>query len=139
MGKSSEFSYGWVVVGVGALMACGAFGSMLSRAVFLQPISQAMGWSLSGVSAAVTIDFLAMGLAAFFWGALSDRFGTRIVVLSGSLLLGAGLIGASQATSLWQLQLTFGVLIGVAAGSFYAPLVAAAAAGIEHHRSPAVP
>ena len=98
MGKSSEFSYGWVVVGVGALMTCVAFGSMLSLAVFLQQISQAMGWSRSGVSAAATIDFLAMGLAAFFWGSLSDRFGTRIVVLSGTLLLGAGLIGASQAT-----------------------------------------
>ncbi len=138
MSKSSGFSYGWVVVGVGALMTCVAFGSMLSLAVFLQPISQDMGWSRSGVSAAATIDFLAMGLAAFFWGALSDRFGTRIVVFSGTLLLGAGLIGASQATSLWQFQLTFGVLIGVAAGSFYAPMVAAASAWIEHHRSLAV-
>ena len=138
MGKPSGSSYGWVVVAVGALMTCIAFGSMLSLAVFLQPISQDMGWSRSGVSAAATIDFLAMGLAAFFWGALSDRFGTRIVVLSGSLLLGAGLIGASQATSLWQFQLTFGVLIGIAAGSFYAPMVAAASAWIEHRRSLAV-
>ena len=138
MRESSGFSYGWVVVAVGALMTCVAFGSMLSLAVFLQPISEAMGWSRSGVSAAITIDFLAMGLAAFFWGALSDRYGTRIVVLSGSLLLGAGLIGASQATSLWQFQLTFGVLIGVAAGSFYAPMVAAASAWIEHQRSLAV-
>ena len=111
---------------------------MLSLAVFLQPISQDMGWSRSGVSAAATIDFLAMGLAAFFWGSLSDRYGTRIVVLSGTVLLGAGLIGASQATSLWQFQFFFGVLIGVAAGSFYAPMVAAASAWIEHQRSLAV-
>jgi MFS family permease len=138
MGKASGSSYGWVVVAVGALMTCVAFGSMLSLAVFLQPISQDMGWSRSGVSAAATIDFLAMGLAAFFWGSLSDRYGTRIVVLSGTLLLGAGLIGASQATSLWQFQLTFGVLIGIAAGSFYAPMVAAASAWIEHRRSLAV-
>ena len=91
---------------------------MLSLAVFLQPISEAMGWSRSGVSAAATIDFLCMGFAAFFWGALSDRFGTRIVVLAGSVLLGIGLVAASQATSLWQFQLLFGVLIGIAAGSF---------------------
>ena len=31
-------------------------------------------------------------------------------------LLGLGLVTASQATSLWQFQLFFGVLIGVAAG-----------------------
>ena len=138
MSKSSGFSYGWVVVGAGAMMTCVGFGAMLSLAVFLQPISEAMGWSRSGVSAAATIDFLCMGLAAFFWGALSDRFGTRIVVLSGAVLLGIGLIAASQATSLWQFQLTFGVLIGIAAGSFYAPMMAAASAWIEDHRSLAV-
>ena len=59
MSKSSGFSYGWVVVGAGAMMTCVGFGSMLSLAVFLQPISEAMGWSRSGVSAAATIDFLA--------------------------------------------------------------------------------
>ncbi|MET0676806.1 MAG: MFS transporter [Bradyrhizobium sp.] len=136
--RSSGSSYGWVVVAVGALMTCVGFGSMLSLAVFLQPISESMGWSRSGVSAAATIDFLAMGLAAFFWGALSDRFGTRIVVLCGAVLLGAGLIAASQATTLWQFQLAFGGLIGVAAGSFYAPMVAAASAWIDRQRSLAV-
>jgi len=138
MSQSSGFSYGWVVVGAGAMMTCVGFGAMLSLAVFLQPISEAMGWSRSGVSAAATIDFLCMGFAAFFWGALSDRFGTRIVVLIGSVLLGTGLVVASQATSLWQFQLSFGVLIGIAAGSFYAPMVAVASAWIEQHRSLAV-
>jgi MFS family permease len=138
MGKSSGFSYGWIVVGAGALMTCVGFGSMLSLAVFLQPISQDMGWTRSGVSAAATIDFLCMGLSAFFWGALSDRFGARIVVLAGALLLGIGLIAASQAATLWQFQLAFGVVIGIAAGSFYAPMMAVASAWIEHHRSLAV-
>src|SRR5690349_24668077 len=95
--KASSFDYGWVVVAAGALMTCVGFGTMLSLAVFLQPISKAMGWSTAGVSAAATLDFLFMGLAAFFWGALSDRFRTRIVVLVGSILLGLGLVGASQA------------------------------------------
>jgi MFS family permease len=133
-----KFSYGWVVVGAGALMTCVGMGAMLSLAVFLQPISETMGWSRGGVSAAVTLDFICMGIATFFWGALSDRFGTRIVVLSGSMLLGTGLVAASQATSLWQFQLLFGVLVGVAAGSFYAPMMAAASAWIDQHRSLAV-
>ncbi len=117
MNKPSGFEYGWIVVGAGALMTCVGMGAMLSLAVFLQPISEAMGWSRGGVSAAATLDFLCMGLAAFFWGALSDRFGTRIVVLCGSVLLGTGLVAASQATNLLQFQLLFGILIGVAAGS----------------------
>ncbi|CAN7618736.1 MFS transporter [Bradyrhizobium sp. LjRoot220] len=136
--SQSGFSYGWIVVGAGALMTCVGFGTMLSLAVFLQPIAADTGWSVSGVSAAATIDFLAMGFAAFFWGTLSDRFGTRIVVLAGAVLLGIGLVGASQAVSLWQFQFFFGVLIGIAAGSFYAPMVAVASAWIEHRRSLAV-
>src|SRR3979409_163648 len=101
----SGFSYGWVVVGAGALMTCVGFGTMLSLAVFLQPISADMGWSRSGVSGRATSDFLAMGFAAFFWGALSDRFGTRIVVLAGSVLLGIGLGTVSQGTALWQVYM----------------------------------
>lgn len=138
MNKASSFNYGWVVVGAGALMTCVGFGTMLSLAVFLQPISEAMGWSRAGISAAATLDFLFMGFAAFAWGALSDRFGTRIVVLSGSLLLGLGLVTASQAQTLWQFQLLFGALIGIAAGSFYAPMMAVASAWISRHRSLAV-
>src|SRR5882757_8535690 len=98
MSRSSSFGYGWVVVAAGTLMTCVGMGAILSLAVFLQPISDSMGWSRGGVSAAATLDFLCMGLSALFWGALSDRFGTRIVVLAGSLLLGLGLVTASQAT-----------------------------------------
>jgi MFS family permease len=130
--------YGWVIVAVGALMTCIGIGSMFSLAVFLQPISAATGWTRAGVSSAMTLDFLTMGVAAFGWGALSDRFGTRIVVLSGALLLGLGLVLASRATRLVEFQLVYGVLVGLAAGSFYAPMIAAAASWFEEHRSLAV-
>ena len=43
--KPSSFDYGWVIVGAGAMMTCVGFGTMLSLAVFLAPISEAMGWS----------------------------------------------------------------------------------------------
>jgi MFS family permease len=133
-----KISYGWVIVGVGALMTCVAMGAMMSLAVYLAPISETTGWSRGGVSATATLNFLCMGVAGFLWGTLSDRYGTRIVVLCGAVLLGIGLVAASQATSLWQFQLVYGVLVGVAAGSFYAPMIAAASAWIDQHRSLAV-
>lgn len=133
-----KLSYGWVVVGAGMLMTCIGIGAMLSLAVFLQPIAADTGWSRSGISTAATLDFLCMGAAAFLWGMMSDRFGTRIVVLLGSALLGVGLVAASRATTLLEFQLLFGVLVGVAAGSFYAPMMAAAAEWLEHRRNLAV-
>lgn len=133
-----RLSYGWVVVGAGMLMTCIGIGAMFSLAVFLQPIASDTGWSRSGISTAATLDFLSMGAAAFLWGAMSDRFGTRIVVLLGGALLGLGLVAASQATSLIEFQLLFGVVIGVAAGSFYAPMVSVATEWLEHRRNLAV-
>ena len=138
MTRANGHAYGWVVVGAGALMTCVAMGSMFSLAVFLQPMSVDTGWSRTGISTAMTIDFLAMGFAAFAWGTLSDRYGARIVVLLGGLLLGLGLALASRATSLIEFQLLFGIIIGVAAGAFYAPMMAVASGWFEHNRSLAV-
>ncbi|HEX2335834.1 MAG TPA: MFS transporter, partial [Hyphomicrobiaceae bacterium] len=105
-----QLSYGWIVVAAGMLMTCIGMGAMLSLGVFLQPMAADMAWSRSGISTAATLDFLCMGAAAFLWGMLSDRYGTRIVVLLGSALLGLGLITASRAQSLLEFQLLFGVL-----------------------------
>src|SRR4029077_19018550 len=74
----------------------------------------------------------------FLWGTLSDRYGTRAVVLAGGALLGLGLVAASQAPTGGQFQILFGMIIGVAAGSFYAPLTATATRWFTRHRSLAV-
>ena len=130
--------YGWVIVACGIVMTCIGIGSMLSLGVFLQPMSEAMGWSRTGISLAALLNFLCMGVGSFLWGALSDRFGTRAVVLAGGILLGGGLVGASQAATLGQFQLLFGVVVGVAAGSFYAPMTATTTRWFVEHRSLAV-
>ena len=130
--------YGWVMVGLGAFMTCIAIGAMFSLAVFLQPITEATGWSHTEVSGAMTIGFLAMGAAGFGWGALSDRIGPRWVVLAGAVLLGLGLFLASRAQTPLEFQLAFGLLIGIAVGSFFSPMIAAVMGWISGHRGLAV-
>jgi hypothetical protein len=56
-----KLSYGWVIIGAGALMTCVAIGAMFSLAVFLAPMSVETGWSRAGISSAMTLDFLTMG------------------------------------------------------------------------------
>jgi MFS family permease len=131
-------SYGWVIVAAGALMTCVAMGTMFSLAVFLDPLSTATGWSRAGISSAMTLNFLTMGIGGFAWGAASDRFGTRVVVISGALLLGLGLTLASRATSLVAFQLIYGILVGLSASAFFAPMIAATTGWFEQNRSLAV-
>jgi len=131
-------SYRWVIVAAGALMTCVGIGAMFSLAVYLQPMSEDTGWSRTGISSAMTLDFLVMGAAGFAWGAISDRIGPRPVVLAGSVLLGLGLVLASRASSLEQFQLTYGLMVGLAAGAFFAPMIAAATGWFVDNRSLAV-
>ncbi len=131
-------SYRWVIVGLGALMGCVAIGAMFSLAVFLEPIAEETGWSRAGISSAMTLNFLVMGVAGFLWGAASDRFGPRIVVLVGAVLLGLALVLASRMTSLLAFQATFGVLVGLSASAFFAPMIAAVSGWFDTNRSLAI-
>lgn len=128
----------WPLVAAGALMTCVAIGVVFSLAVFLDPMGADTGWPRAGISAAMTLAFLSMGFAGFGWGALSDRIGPRRVVLAGIVLLGLASILASRAQSLIVFQATFGVLIGLAAGAFFAPIIAATTVSFDKRRGLAV-
>ncbi|WP_181161280.1 MFS transporter [Labrys okinawensis] len=131
-------SYRWVIVAAGGLLGCVAIGAMFSLPVFLKPMSAATGWSVTGISTAMTFGFLAMALASMVWGNLSDRFGPRPVVLAGAILLSASLALASQVGSLVEFQLVFGVLVGVAVAAMFAPMMACVTGWFDTQRSLAV-
>jgi MFS family permease len=130
--------YGWVIVAAGALITCVAAGSMFALPVYLQPIADETGWSRAGISGAMTLGFLVMGVAGFVWGTISDRIGARPVLLIATVLLGLGLLLSSRATSLMMFQLSYGGLIGAAGGAFFAPLMATTIGWFDRHRSLAV-
>ncbi|TWI01841.1 sugar phosphate permease [Luteimonas cucumeris] len=136
--SSPALDRNWSLVAAGALMGCVAVGTVFALAVLLTPMSTATGWSRAGLSSAMTLAFISMGFAGFGWGMLSDRYGPRIVVLAGSLLLGLACVLASRANSLLQFQLAYGVLLGVATASFFAPVIAATAASFERRRNLAI-
>ncbi|ANH04751.1 MFS transporter [Shinella sp. HZN7] len=130
--------YRWVIVAAGGLLGCIAIGAMFSLPVFLLPIARETGWSVTGISTAMTVGFLAMAFASMVWGGLSDRWGPRPVVLSGSVLLAASLLAASLAPSLLAFQFVFGLVAGVAVAAVFAPMMACVTGWFDTHRSLAV-
>jgi MFS family permease len=130
--------YRWVIVAAGGLLGCVAIGAMFSLPVFLRPMSQETGWSVTGISMTMTIGFLAMAAASMLWGNLSDRFGPRPVVLTGSAVMAASLALASRSESLIAFQLQFGLLIGAAAAAVLAPMIACVTGWFDTQRGLAV-
>ena len=130
--------YGWIVVAASALIVCIGMGALFSHGVFLKPMADSMGWSRGAISSVALLNWIAMGLGSFIWGALSDRIGTRGVAVAGGLLLGLGLVLSSQVQALWQLYVTFGFLVGFAVGAFYAPLTSTATKWFTARRGLAV-
>jgi MFS family permease len=136
MGRT--FNYGWVIVAAGAVITCVAMGAMFALPVYLQPIAEETGWTRAGISGAMTIGFIVMGVAGFAWGTLSDRIGARPVVLMAAVLLGGGLILASTATELWVFQFAYGGLVGASGGAFFAPIISTTLGWFDKNRSLAV-
>ncbi|KUY59818.1 MFS transporter [Burkholderia sp. RF2-non_BP3] len=130
--------YRWVIVAAGGLMGCIAIGAMFSLPVFLRAIAHDTGWSMTGISAVMTIGFIAMAFASIGWGSLSDRIGTRAVVVTGAILLSASLALASRAPSLLAFQLIFGLAVGSATAAVFAPMMACVTGWFDTHRSLAV-
>jgi MFS family permease len=109
------------------VLACGAAIVTLSMGIrhgfglWLQPITQAQGWTRETFSFALAIQNLSWGVFGVFAGMAADRFGASRVLVGGSLLYGAGLAGMALATSPLVFTLTAGVLLGAAqAGTTYA-------------------
>src|SRR5689334_24831548 len=134
----NNLGYRWVIVAAGGLLGCVAIGGMFSLPVLLQPIARDTGWSVAGISSAMTIGFLAMAFTSMAWGTLSDRFGPLPVVLTGSVVLPSSLLLASQVTSLIAFQIIFGVLVGGSCAAIFAPMMATVTGWFDTHRSLAV-
>ena len=109
------------------VLACGATIVTLSMGIrhgfglWLQPITQAQGWTREAFALALAIQNLAWGIAGVFAGMAADRFGAFKVIASCAILYAVGLIGMAHANTPVLFALSTGVLIGIAqAGTTYA-------------------
>jgi MFS family permease len=109
------------------VLLCGAIIVTLSMGIrhgfglWLQPITQAQGWTREHFAFAMAVQNLSWGVFGIFAGMAADRFGASRVLALGALAYAAGLYGMAHATSPVLFALTAGVLIGLAqSGTTYA-------------------
>ena len=108
--------YGWVMVALTFLTSlCSSFAVSLPG-LLIVPITTEFGWNRADVSGAAAVMFVLFACVAPFSGALLLRYGvTRMVAISAGLAV-TGLVATTQVYASWQLSVTIGVFVGIAAG-----------------------
>jgi sugar phosphate permease len=108
--------YGWAVVAVTFVLLLSTAAAMGMPGVLMRPLIAEFGWSTSAVSGPLSLRLALFGLMAPFAAALMQRYGVRnTVVVAVSLIVG-GIVLATQMTALWQLWLTWGLMVGLGTG-----------------------
>jgi MFS family permease len=78
--------------------------------VFFVAMLDAFGWSRAATAGAISLAIIFEGLCLPWVGGLIDRFGGRKTLISGGLVLCAGLGFASTISSLWQFYFWIGIV-----------------------------
>lgn len=112
-----KFFYGWWIVAVSLIVLFITLGlSAYSFGVFFAPLTTEFGWSRATLSAAMSIFLLAWGLACPLVGRLTDRYGSRRLMIAGTIALGASFCLLSLISALWHLYLLY-AFVGVASAT----------------------
>ncbi len=90
---------------------------MSTFSLFLPPIEKEFGLSRALATLPYVVAMLGWAAGAITFGKLADDRGARPVILIGILLMATGFAGMGLSRNLWQLSLTYGVLVGLAMGA----------------------
>ncbi len=121
---NAEGPYRWVVVGVSATVNSLAWSVRSTFAVFYVALLGEFGWKRGEAAIGYSLSWLLLLVFSPVAGWLYDRWGARLLVPAGGLLLGAALVLTGRVTALWQYYLVFGVLGGAGIACIQMPAAA---------------
>ena len=115
--------YCWVIASACLVIGLAGYGTFFSFTIFYPFLVEEFGWSRAGVSGAMSLGLIVYGVAALPMGWCVDRFGPRVTVTVGGLLLGIGTALGAFISEAWHLFALYGGIAGVGMGAAWAPLV----------------
>ena len=106
------FYYGWLIVGIAFVTMAIGVTARTAFSLLMPPLIAEFGWDRGLAAGAFSFGFLVSALLSPIAGRVMDARGPRIVILTGTLLLAAGLLLAPTTERPWHLYATLGVLVG---------------------------
>lgn len=114
--------YGWIIVLAAFFAFFLVYGTVTySFAVFVNPIAEEFGTSVTNVTLAFTAMNIGTGLLSPFAGRLMAKFQPRKCMVGGLAVLAIGYFLLSLTTATWQVIALFAVVISLG-GAIVAPL-----------------
>ncbi|MCD9544534.1 MFS transporter [Photobacterium carnosum] len=101
-------------------------GILFTWSVFKKALVINLGWTNSEASLPYTVAIITFSITLLLAGILQDKFGPKLVLITGTIFAGLGLIASGYITNSTQLIFTFGILAGGGIGFSYACLSPAA-------------
>ncbi len=119
--RSLRSFYRYVVVAAGFIGSGVIWGTYRTYGLFFKSLSSEFGWTSAETSGAFSLAFLLFGVSSIVAGRLSDKIGLKLVFITSGLVLGAGYFLMAGVSSIWELYLFYGVIIGIGMSGIDAP------------------
>jgi MFS family permease len=114
----------WQRLVVAVLLSTVGGVGMWSFMVALPAIQADLGIGRGEASLPFTLAMIGFACGGVLMGKLADRFGIAAPLALGTVLLGLGYLAVGLSSSLWQVALAHGLLIGVGSSASFGPLMA---------------
>src|ERR671934_3120779 len=106
------FYYGWLIVGIAFVTMAIGVTTRTAFSLLVSPLIDEFAWDRGLVAGAFSFGFLVSALLSPLAGRVLDAYGPRVVILTGVLVMTAGLWLALSIERPWHLYATLGVLVG---------------------------
>ena len=108
-----RFYYGYIIIAAAVVIQLIGWGIFGCFGLFINEFESQLNWSRASVSGVTSVVLLVHGFFSILAGRSSDRYGPRIVMTVCAVIYALGIFLTSRVTSLWQLYVSWGLIIGI--------------------------